>query len=290
MAAVAHNPEAPSRDPRIVKGPRVDLVTITPGDASLLLSANEGNRKIRDHRVAQYAAIMRAGGWMLTGDAIVIDRDGNLINGQHRLMAVIESGRPCPFVVLRGADPASYSVMDTGSPRSAVDLFRHNGVPRYASDCSGIARLVHAWRAGKAPGVRINATSPDYPTGGDLYAVYCDYRAEIDWAAMAAGECQRISAKSQLGFAFALIAIEAGLDLAAEFMRLVSPKNRDPQGGDYPPRVLREHLMALRAERKNPHTSEVAYKVVSAYNAWREGRSILRLSYQEGARFPEVRK
>ena len=48
---------------------------------------------------------MQDGKWRLNGKTICFDSTGRLLNGQHRLSAVVRSGVTLTTVVVRGLDP-----------------------------------------------------------------------------------------------------------------------------------------------------------------------------------------
>ncbi len=60
------------------------------------------NRNISERRVDYYTDAMRAKQWQLTHQGIAFDDRGYLIDGQHRLWAVVRSGMTVPMVVTRG--------------------------------------------------------------------------------------------------------------------------------------------------------------------------------------------
>jgi len=66
---------------------------ITPEKAKELLENNaENQRKINKQRIKKYAEDMKNGSWVYNGETIIVSKSGKLIDGQHRLMAVVESG------------------------------------------------------------------------------------------------------------------------------------------------------------------------------------------------------
>ena len=71
---------------------KTSIETITPLYAKNLLSLNCNNRNVNRYRVSAYAEDMKNGCWQLTHQGILIGKNGNVIDGQHRLYAVIESG------------------------------------------------------------------------------------------------------------------------------------------------------------------------------------------------------
>lgn len=103
---------------------KTSQVMLTPEYASQLLLQNTGNRKIRNSVVTRYAEDMRNKKWANTHQGIAIDINGNLIDGQHRLHAVIKSGSTVPMLVTTGLPPESFEVIDKLSARSDADSLR----------------------------------------------------------------------------------------------------------------------------------------------------------------------
>lgn len=99
-------------------------VKVTPEAAEEWLTRNAKNRTVRPKKVAQYVADMLAGRWMFTGDPIQFDTDRRLINGQHRLQAVIEAGVPQEFLVITDLPAEAQLYMDQGSKRTPGDQMR----------------------------------------------------------------------------------------------------------------------------------------------------------------------
>lgn len=81
---------------------------ITPEIAKEYLSHNSRNprKTISRSVVRKYADDMANDLWTLNGDTIVFDADGFLKNGQHRLFAIIQSGKTVKMLVVRGVDPS----------------------------------------------------------------------------------------------------------------------------------------------------------------------------------------
>lgn len=103
-------------------------VAIGPPLAHEFLKLNRSNRPISARRVRRYAEMMRRGEWPYAGDPIRFDLEGWLIDGQHRLLAVIESGALIVFSVLRGLPPEARDVIDQGAKRTGGDVLTIHGV------------------------------------------------------------------------------------------------------------------------------------------------------------------
>jgi len=102
---------------------------ITPTQAKKLLSMNKKNRLIRERKVNLFAYDMANGRWKEeTGDPIRISNTNKLLDGQHRLLALIKANVSLRFTIITGLNDEIISVIDTGTVRNAGDVFRINGV------------------------------------------------------------------------------------------------------------------------------------------------------------------
>lgn len=98
---------------------RTEILTITPEMAKEMLRSNKSNRKLRNHIVKMYAKQMVDGDWHLTGQGITFGIDGQLLDGQHRLSAIIYADVPVKMLVIYDADVVA--TYDCGLKRSVVD-------------------------------------------------------------------------------------------------------------------------------------------------------------------------
>jgi hypothetical protein len=128
---------------------------IGPSEAAELLELNRGNRKIDQAKVHKYARQMREGRWLDTGIPIILLRQGqhkHLEDGQHRLLAIIESGVDLMLTISVVTEPV-FGVVDSGKVRSLGDLIAikdgsTEGVTAKRSAAVGIA--VDLWMRGRS--------------------------------------------------------------------------------------------------------------------------------------------
>jgi hypothetical protein len=111
----------------------IRVVEVTAAIAEEYLKSNASNRRVRWFNVSKYAADMVAGRWLLSTDLIGFDTSGRLIQGQHRLFAVIEAekekpGISVPMLVAWGFPPDTYDVLDQGSLRGVHQVLATHGV------------------------------------------------------------------------------------------------------------------------------------------------------------------
>jgi hypothetical protein len=86
-------------------GLTVSVDIINPEEAAAYLQNNAMHRKIKQKKVDEYMNQMVDGKWQLNGKALIFDSNGRLLNGQHRLSAVVQAGVPLTTLVVRGIDP-----------------------------------------------------------------------------------------------------------------------------------------------------------------------------------------
>lgn len=102
--------------------PRTELVQITPTMAGEMLKRNTGNRIVRRKAVEFLMEAIKEGRWKVTHQGIAFDRDGVLIDGQHRLLAILESGKTLPCFVSEGLDHSAKDAIDIHVRRTMYDV------------------------------------------------------------------------------------------------------------------------------------------------------------------------
>lgn len=118
---------------------------ITPEMAEKMLEYNICNRVMSKSSVNKYSELMKKGEWYLSHQSIAFadTRDGTevLVDGQHRLAAVIQAGIPVKFTVIKHAVQTPY--IDTARNRNFIDnLNIFNGTKKYSATMKGIINLL----------------------------------------------------------------------------------------------------------------------------------------------------
>lgn len=114
------------------KGLIVKVVTVTPEMAESWLKRNKSNRPLNNTILKFLLSEIGNGNWKMSNDCISFDVNGILINGQHRLNAVVVSGKSLQFMVAVGMEPESFKIMDTGKGRNGSDVLSIMGYKNYA--------------------------------------------------------------------------------------------------------------------------------------------------------------
>ena len=219
-------------------------VSIGPEMAARWLETKnyEDNRSRSRARVELYARQMRLGNWALNGEALILDTSGMLLNGQHRLAAVILHGRPVTFSVIEGVEQSLFTTMDQAYSRTASAVLKMSGydrAPRRAATC----RALHNWtRSGGASPFAAQRVAPD-----EILSVQERFAPEVDHGVLYAQACKGNvpMGSGLLGLAHILLnRIEntEALERAQDFLEVL--KEGLTTQGDHPALTLRRRIIS----------------------------------------------
>ena len=264
-----------TNDPRSLSTPYAELTEITPHLAERWLGKNTRNRNLRMRKVNTYASDIASGDWLITGDGPKFDHTGRLINGQHFLMAVIESGVPVVTFVFWGLHPDAQLVMDTGAKRSAADALKFSGLDSAnVNVMSACARIGVLWDEG----------AYRY-SGQSSFAREVTNTEIIDWvranpdsnnAASAADALRKTlpMPPSVLAFTYLLTSRLDTDDAAAFFSDAANMRTRGK--GDPIYTLLRRYRTAEERKEKFA-TAQHIFLLFRTWNAYRAGESLYAL-------------
>lgn len=260
---------------------RVFRVRITPEQAQALLDINRNNRTEKSRNTERFAKILREGRWKLTNDAIVVDRNGDVRNGQHRLEACVMTGIPLSvnggpgILLLVGADPEVGDVIDTGVKRQLSDSMTMHGHPSAYVLAAGVSlhkRYTEALERG-------NATAGSLQTKvGQDHLEALDYLAKnpiIEEVVPAAQACmKRVTGQPAAWVAFCAFIYAVDGNAANHFLESLKT-GANLAVGD-PRLALRNYLMRAGAQRgEKARRAEITLTImIKTWNYWRRGRTL----------------
>lgn len=271
---------------------------ITPKIAERYLEAlPEGQRRLRKRVVERYAAAMRANRWKLTGEAIKFNTHGELIDGQHRLRAVIESGVSIRCEVQRNVPDDAFMELDTGATRSPGDLLKIAG-HKYTANVAAVIRhltSIYEIEAGKygAASLAKRKCPPEVlleyaESHGDALVAACRATAGKD----AKQVCSPPALFGSLYYIFA----EYNQKGADQFFHLLV-HGMDEEGNGFehgrqdPVYQLRRFLLDLKTSKhkRRPNYYKAAM-AIKAWNAFQEREKVGALRYSENESWPEINR
>jgi hypothetical protein len=100
------------------------VVNVTPEIARHWLDCNRLNRPTKPAVVEEYIRQIESGQWKRTHQGIAFTSEGVLLDGQHRLFAIIRTGRTLPMLVFTNEPSENYEFIDCGRTRSNLDMLR----------------------------------------------------------------------------------------------------------------------------------------------------------------------
>lgn len=249
--------------------PNVTTETITPRTAAHWLSMNGPNRGIDRKTVARYARLMSAGLWVLDGMTIKFDWNGMLLDGQHRLAAVVRSGVTVQSVVVRGLDPASFRSMDRGRLRSVCQTLRMDGV-RNGAALAAAALVLHHDEEGALGGSWSLRLEPS-----EVAAIIEAHPGLSEAVSSVKTGCDRLHCKiGPIAWCYYRFNDIDKMLAKAFFESLFTGESL--RRGD-PVFLLRERLVANAGSRTKLSPKDVAALVIKAWNATIEGREMRQL-------------
>jgi hypothetical protein len=269
----------------------LEIVTITPELAQEWLDRGGTNRKITRRRIdAMTAAILR-GEWRLTGEAIKLDDEGRVRDGQNRLHAIVQADISIRSVVARGVSEDAFDVMDTGRSRNAADVLGIHGYPSQNAVAAAARGLMFIERYGRV-----------FPSQRDshLYVTpvttlqYVNEHPEIIDGVHLGDRIYHSGIQGGIGLWSIIMTLFLRLDpgQAEQFAEHLTTGAGLQRG--HPVLMLRNRLLGSQRDQYSTLSGREALVAIAikAWNAWRDGKTLQTLSWRaEGRRaepFPEA--
>lgn len=267
---------------------KVYVQRIGPDAAETLLQYNTRNRKLRDAHATKLAVDMSAGQWR-DGSTLLFAGTGDgrvLLDGQHRLQAVVEAKAEIDFIVVEGLSPDDQQAVDTGLRRSLADVLHWQG----ETCCHELGgAIAWQWRYQHA-GMR----SKYVPTVAQALAVLEQHPGLRDSLAPTRPAARTL--RIPRGCAAWLFYTQRAIDQedAEVFWDLLATGLIPGANEHHPVHVLRRQLEAnSRAVARKLDSAAITALIVKGWNAYREGRDVSLLVWRRGGArpepFPEVR-
>jgi hypothetical protein len=262
------------------------LRKIGPAEAQALLDTQVRNRSMRPSHVRLLARAMARNEWAQNGEPIKLDIEGRLLDGQHRLQAVIDSGKAFEMLVVDGLMPEAQETMDNGARRSLSDVLKLRGEHNTTLLAATLGVIWRIWsRNPKAlGGGAMRPTPQELLTLLEGNPDICDYLQ----AGRTAGE--RVLIPASLTAALWYLFHQASPEDADLFFQQL--RDGANLSEDSPIYLLRRFLERERASTRTLPRYRVAGTIIKAWNLWRRAETVQNLSFRAGGsgseEFPEI--
>lgn len=271
-----------------VAEPESRRMTLTAPVALDWLQRNKKNRALQDYYVDTLAGAMLRGEWKLNGDAIRFSTEYLVLDGQHRLWALVKAAEVNPDVsidtfVVFGLEPGSQDTMDGGRKRTLSDVLKMHGEVSTMQLAATLNRI-HLWRLGEGA---LRFAGPNRLTaaqGLSMLEREPHIRTAVRIAARIRGQLQNsVSASLLAPCLYRFDEIDHADSI--EFWRQVGLgeglKRYDPAY------ELRQAFFKNANRRSKLPTLVMHALIIKAWNAFRAGKPVQVLAWKAGGASPE---
>lgn len=252
-------------------------IKITPEHARELLLLNKGNRPLVSHHVKRLTQEMKEGRWKFNGDPIRISVSNRLLDGQHKLHAIVMSNTTQEILLVRGLPDDVFDTIDVGRKRTGSDIFAIMGEKNTSQLTSALNILTNFAEHG------MNNRRVSYPVTvlEDTLDQHPTIRHSISFLANYKGRLMPQSCAAALHYLFT----QKDALLADSFFEALTSGANLSQGD--PVFLLRERLIANCAARQKYDVTYIMAISVKAWNAMRTKKSLRVLGWRGGEESPE---
>jgi hypothetical protein len=256
-----------------------EILDVTPEQAAEWLKKNVCNRRLTESAVALYARDMTEGRWMLNGEAIQIAVDGTLLNGQHRLWAIVRAGIPVKMLVIFNLPLKTQETMDAGKKRTHTDNLTLRG-ETHSKALAAIARRVTLWERGD----RSFREAVSFGELSETMEKYPELRRSAEIGERVHRSFKPLS-PSVLGTSHFLLHQVSAEDTPWFFGAIETGAKLDESS---PVLTLRERVRSDRDQGIRVKDVRAIGYIVRAWNAHRRGKPLSRMVHPLGEPIPEI--
>lgn len=248
-------------------------VKLTPEMARDYLKSNTRNRPLRQSHIIKLARDMVAKRWVYNGESIKFAKDGSLIDGQHRLHAIIRAGVAVETEVVTDLDTASFYTIDSGLRRKTADyLSLDHGIVN-AFIVANAGRMIVNYLTGRRLGEGVQ------PSEVMAFFERDNNMKEIEELCREAKNTSKANTFIPYGTVAAVAWLGSrghGLDKAYEFVHGLTT-GLNLQEGD-PRYALRNIFLGVKSGGRTRDYQWAMACTTSAWNAFVRGQKLFRMS------------
>lgn len=258
--------------------PSFKIETITPGEAQQILEGNTNNRRLSSQKIEDYGNQLKRGIWQVNGESVKIDERGYLLDGQHRLWAIVKSGIPMTTFVVRNLPSETFVTIDAGKTRTIADYLKIDGFKEVNHNIlAASCRIAGSFDV--KTGIYKATTKKVLPTDA-IY--FCNLHAGLIESVKFSERMKKVTSQSVAAgchYIFSVVDPES----AHTFFEAVATGEALSQGN--PALTVRNRLMSVRADRRAGSAYQrmiIAY-LVQAFNYYRSKQKLNNSVYNQGS-------
>lgn len=259
---------------------RTERVVVTAAYAGSLLANNTKNRTVIKTHLKRLEECLLRGEWVFNGEPVIVASTGRILDGQHRLLACVNTGMPIDTNIVFGVDESVFDTIDQGSSRTIGNVLDIDGEENYntiaaAAKCFWGFCKTSQFSDGGGWTNGFSATAARH-----LLADHPALRESVKLSL----RCEHFKSRSLLASLHYVFTF-ANKQFAAEMIEVLESGGGDK---DRPFHVLREHIIYNRMNRIRMGHRSLAAKTIRAFNAEVTGEWVKRLQFKSDGNFPLV--
>jgi hypothetical protein len=255
---------------------------VTPDYAKELLNKNISNRPLTKTHVLSLSKSILNGEWKVTGEPIKFSKNGNLIDGQHRLAAIILADQGIQLSIIRNIDNSAFDVIDIGRPRRISDILAIMKI----SNSSAVAAGIRVFIAFKKLNPNGSPSLQEKTSAIDVERVISRSKNYEHWAFLANSDRYKKIIPTGLSMGLGMIFSEKSDSYAHLFFeKLISGEGLSAKD---PILTLRDRLISNKSSTLKLPQAHLAFFIVKAWNASRSNKKLTILKISENESFPLV--
>ena len=255
---------------------------ISPAIAAIYLEKNINgdykNRDLRPASVIKWYNVMKKNEWAIDVNPIIFDSNGSMIDGQHRLLAIIRLGRPVRMAVKRGVNPKSFKALDQNESRNAVDFADIERRPETKKSIP-VFRWIYNQQVCKSPTItpKVEFRISEYELQEWGYENHSAVIDAVIWVRENHGKGVGIPERVMTYLAYNFFKLDR--NLGEEYLKYLTHMDSNTKYGTFSMIKLRtiKYLQTARANNTTGRSINewIMSNTISAWNAVREGKQNL---------------
>jgi len=257
-------------------GIRVGVKLVNPSVARRWLSLDAtkdvGHRRPSPYRISRESNSIKIGEWIL-GEPLMFNCKGGMMDGQTRLLAVIDSGMTVPFIVMEGFEEKVFTKINKGWERKLAHCLQMEKEQR-ASTLATVVIMAAKDAQGLIPSASNRSFFLTSDEGIDLLKEDPSIRESV---LTGSGVVSPYASRAMLAFCHWKFSRINKADTNEFLIELSSSKNQEE--GD-PIYLLRERLKSNKRSKSKISRTETLALIYKAWNAVRKNEKLHNLRWR----------
>lgn len=276
-----------------IRTDRAYQIKITHDLSKKLLQNNVFNRSHSKSNLRFIEGQMNGDRMKLNGETIKITKEGHIMDGQHRLMASVNTKKSFDAFIIFGLDKKAFTTLDTGKMRTAADIIsveRHKDHELLAATAKMVLSIKTGTRglvAGGLKGTKFdNQDVLDFVETTDRF-IDRVYEAKKIWKQIRNPRFVPAKIFAAMYFLFS----ELNIIETEKFMKAFAFGYGEYISENSPALILRNTFIKWKSDNKRirRNSFDKCVVIAKAWNAHRTNKEIKRLNFKNGEEMPKLR-